>query len=140
MLPTFVGLGSQRSASTWLHSVLKAHPQITMTSRKEANYFGYEIQWHNLNWYTDLFRDPSGFQRGRSVVTSPPGLAPAPPQCRVAKEDNPRSKGCPDHPRSDRTLLEPGDGRAELQKGRAGRPGADRADPAPRGPQAHEPL
>lgn len=60
MLPTFVGLGSQRSASTWLHSVLKAHPQITMTSRKEANYFGYEIQWHNLNWYTDLFRDPSG--------------------------------------------------------------------------------
>jgi len=60
MLPTFVGLGSQRSASTWLHSVLKAHPQITVTSRKEANYFGYEIQWHNLNWYTDLFRDPSG--------------------------------------------------------------------------------
>ena len=60
MLPTFVGLGSQRSASTWLHSVLKAHPQITMTSRKEANYFGYQIQWHNLNWYTDLFRDPSG--------------------------------------------------------------------------------
>lgn len=60
MLPTFVGLGSQRSASTWLHSVLKAHPQITMTSRKEANYFGYHIQWHNLNWYTDLFRDPSG--------------------------------------------------------------------------------
>jgi hypothetical protein len=60
MLPTFVGLGSQRSASTWLHSVLKAHPQITMTSRKEVSYFGYEIQWHNLNWYTDLFRDPSG--------------------------------------------------------------------------------
>ena len=60
MLPTFVGLGSQRSASTWLHSVLKAHPQITMTSRKEANYFGKQIQWHNLNWYTDLFRDPSG--------------------------------------------------------------------------------
>jgi len=60
MLPTFVGLGSQRSASTWLHSVLKAHPQITMTSRKEACYFGNEIQWHNLNWYTDLFRDPSG--------------------------------------------------------------------------------
>ena len=60
MLPTFVGLGSQRSASTWLHSVLKAHPQITMTSRKEVSYFGKEIQWHNLNWYTDLFRDPSG--------------------------------------------------------------------------------
>jgi hypothetical protein len=60
MLPTFVGLGSQRSASTWLHSVLKAHPQITMTSRKEVAYFGKQIQWHNLNWYTDLFRDPSG--------------------------------------------------------------------------------
>jgi len=31
-----------------------------MTSRKEVAYFGNEIQWHNLNWYTDLFRDPSG--------------------------------------------------------------------------------
>ncbi len=116
MLPTFVGLGSQRSASTWLHSVLKAHPQITMTSRKEVAYFGKQIQWHNLNWYTDLFRDPSGL-----------------PTRAIRGDISPWYSRLRRHSVESLRRMIP-DLKAVL------RPGADRADPAPCGPQAHEPL
>lgn len=40
MLPTFLGLGAARCASTWLYHILKLHPQILMTSEKEVSFFG----------------------------------------------------------------------------------------------------
>jgi hypothetical protein len=38
--PNFLGIGSVRGGSTWLHEVLKTHPQIFVpTQRKEVQYF-----------------------------------------------------------------------------------------------------
>lgn len=39
-LPTFVGVGVQRSGSTWLHECLAEHPQVFVPTMKELNFFG----------------------------------------------------------------------------------------------------
>lgn len=54
-LPTFLGLGPSRTASTWLHELLDLHPQIHLTRPKECSFFGKEILRHDLNWYHQRF-------------------------------------------------------------------------------------
>jgi len=39
MLPHFIGIGAQKSATTWLHYILKAHPQVWMPPMKELHFF-----------------------------------------------------------------------------------------------------
>ena len=60
MLPTFLGLGSARCASTWLHNNLCRHPQILMTFEKEISFFGKECLIHDLEWYEQSFRPQKG--------------------------------------------------------------------------------
>ena len=55
-LPTFLGLGSQRCASTWLQRVLQRHPEVGM-ARKEPDYWSREVRRRPLGWYADLFRE-----------------------------------------------------------------------------------
>lgn len=59
MLPTFLGLGSARCASTWLHRILKLHPQILMTEHKEVSFFGNNCLEHGLSWYEATFQPSS---------------------------------------------------------------------------------
>ncbi|RKT44462.1 sulfotransferase domain-containing protein [Thiocapsa rosea] len=40
-LPNFLVIGAQKSATTWLWSLLQQHPDIFMPDRKELNYFCY---------------------------------------------------------------------------------------------------
>lgn len=54
-LPNFLGLGSQRCASSWLYQILKSHPDIIMTSKKETRYFSHNISSKSLEWYSNLF-------------------------------------------------------------------------------------
>lgn len=54
-LPNFLGLGSQRCASTWLYYALNSHPNILMTSKKETRYFSHKITTKSLEWYSNLF-------------------------------------------------------------------------------------
>ena len=37
--PNFLGIGAQKSASTWLHSCLKRHPDVYLPPMKEIHYF-----------------------------------------------------------------------------------------------------
>jgi hypothetical protein len=52
--PTFIGIGVQKCATSWLHEVLQAHPDIYTTEPKEVDFFtaffdrGYE-------WYGRCF-------------------------------------------------------------------------------------
>ena len=40
MLPDFLGIGAQRSGTTWLYEQLRGHPQVVMSSkRKEIHFF-----------------------------------------------------------------------------------------------------
>jgi len=56
-LPDFLGLGSQRCASSWLYQILNSHPKIIMTYKKETRYFSHKITSEKLEWYSNLFKN-----------------------------------------------------------------------------------
>jgi hypothetical protein len=59
--PTFVGIGSLRCGSTWLYQVLKCHPDIKMSDRKEMHFFFMsEMLRHDLDWYVAHFSPRNG--------------------------------------------------------------------------------
>lgn len=55
MLPTFLGIGSAKCGTTWLHRALGSHPHVFVAARKEINYFYKNILWHGLDWYEAHF-------------------------------------------------------------------------------------
>jgi hypothetical protein len=59
--PTFLGIGSLRCGSTWLYRVLKCHPDIKLSDRKEMNFFFLrEMLRHDLDWYETHFESENG--------------------------------------------------------------------------------
>jgi hypothetical protein len=59
--PTFVVIGSLRCGSTWLHQVLKCHPDIQMSNRKEPTFFfTTEMLRYDLGWYESHFAPGNG--------------------------------------------------------------------------------
>ena len=64
-LPTFIGIGVQRSATTWLHDCLKAHPNVFLPDSKELSFFNNErLYSQGESWYRSQF---SG-HRGEAAV------------------------------------------------------------------------
>jgi Sulfotransferase domain len=54
-LPNFLGIGAQRSGSTWLHELLTTHPDVYVPSkRKELNFFDTNYD-KGLAWYESFF-------------------------------------------------------------------------------------
>ena len=55
--PTFIGIGAEKSATTWCHAALNEHPQVCMGRPKEINYFNY---YHDRGeaWYRRHFHRP----------------------------------------------------------------------------------
>jgi len=62
MSPTFINIGPGRCATSWLHEILLAHPDVTMASVKETEYFNSNYHMGN-KWYEDHFAD-----EGKSVA------------------------------------------------------------------------
>ena len=58
--PTFLGIGSARSGSTWLHRALDLHPGIRMTQPKQLEFFEKNMLRFDLAWYLDYFETPEG--------------------------------------------------------------------------------
>jgi len=59
--PTFLGIGSLRCGSTWLYQVLKCHPDIRLSDRKEMGFFFMsEMLQHDLDWYVAHFAPKNG--------------------------------------------------------------------------------
>lgn len=52
--PTFLGIGAQRCATTWLYRILQAHPDVFVTEPKEIDFFSYHYQ-RGLDWYREKF-------------------------------------------------------------------------------------
>ena len=44
MFPDFIGIGAQKSGTTWLHHNLRPHPEIWLPPVKELHYFDQNIQ------------------------------------------------------------------------------------------------
>jgi hypothetical protein len=54
-VPNFLVIGAQRSATTWLHKLLSAHPQVFVPSqRKEVNFFNLNYD-RGYSWYRAFF-------------------------------------------------------------------------------------
>jgi hypothetical protein len=59
--PTFLAIGSMRCGSTWLYEVLRCHPDIRLSDRKEMNFFFMrEMMHHDLDWYEAHFEPGNG--------------------------------------------------------------------------------
>ncbi len=52
--PTFVNIGPGRCATSWLHEILLAHPEVTMAKVKEAEFFNHNYE-KGPDWYDSQF-------------------------------------------------------------------------------------
>lgn len=59
MKPTIIGIGAQKCASSWVHAILGAHPQIGVSDPKELDFFSYYFD-HGYPWYESHFTSLSG--------------------------------------------------------------------------------
>ena len=65
MLPNVIGIGAEKSGSTWLYALLKSHPEIYMSERrKEIDFFNRNYE-KGLSWYESFFPD------GQAVSETP---------------------------------------------------------------------
>jgi Sulfotransferase domain len=61
--PTFVGIGAQKCASTWLHRILAEHPEVAMPEAKEIDFFSYRYD-RGCQWYERCFAGAGRQARG----------------------------------------------------------------------------
>ena len=65
-LPNLVVIGAQKCGTSGLHYILGVHPEISMSSPKELNFFVAERNWpRGVEWYREHF-DPEAAVRGES--------------------------------------------------------------------------
>jgi Sulfotransferase domain len=55
--PDVIGIGAQRTGSSWIYACMYEHPEICMP-RKEINFFSRERNWSKgFDWYEDIFAE-----------------------------------------------------------------------------------
>ncbi len=58
MKPTFIGIGAQKCASSWLYEILRDHPEVCLSPEKEVNFFSYNFdrgyQWYERHFPSNL--------------------------------------------------------------------------------------
>jgi len=57
--PTFLGIGAQKCASTWLHEILDDHPEIFVSDPKEVDFFSHRYD-RGYFWYERHFSKAGG--------------------------------------------------------------------------------
>lgn len=57
MLPTFIGIGPGRTATSMIYEFLLEHPEVSLASgTKETNFFNYEYD-RGIGWYENFYRN-----------------------------------------------------------------------------------
>ncbi len=54
MKPTFIGIGAQKCASSWLYDILADHPEAALSAKKELDFFSYRYE-QGYAWYEQQF-------------------------------------------------------------------------------------
>lgn len=55
--PTFLGIGAQKSGTSWLAYMIGQHPSVCMAIEKEVDYFSSETNYSlGLDWYQSQFK------------------------------------------------------------------------------------
>jgi hypothetical protein len=80
--PTYVGIGAQKCASTWLHLILAEHPEVAVPAIKEIDFFSYHYD-HGYQWYERCFRSAKP-ARARGEISPSYFSDPAVPE-RIAR-------------------------------------------------------
>lgn len=65
--PTFLGIGAQKCATTWLYDILSDHPEVCLSAEKELDFFSYYYDY-GFQWYEKNF---AGSERGTVGEVSP---------------------------------------------------------------------
>lgn len=65
--PDFVGVGVQRSGTTWAGDILSQHPDIYI-KKKEISFFVQNFH-RGYGWYHDFFKDKNGRHAGEMTVS-----------------------------------------------------------------------
>lgn len=58
-LPSFIGIGAPKAATTWLTAVLASHPGIYLPALKETHFFDYPYTQYPFSHYSRFFSDVS---------------------------------------------------------------------------------
>jgi hypothetical protein len=66
-LPTFLGIGVQRSGTTWLHTLLDSHPDVYMPIRRKEIRFFERYYDRGLDWYETFFCPPEEAGRYKAI-------------------------------------------------------------------------
>jgi len=69
MLPTYIGIGAPKSATTWISKCLKEHPNIFMAPKKETYFFDYDRIEGRLDEYERHFERSEGEEAVGEVST-----------------------------------------------------------------------
>lgn len=59
MKPTFIGIGAQKCATTWIYRILFDHPQAWLAQPKEVDFFSYYYGF-GFQWYEQHFCGGTG--------------------------------------------------------------------------------
>lgn len=51
---TFIGIGAQKCASSWLYDILADHPEAALSKKKELDFFSYRYE-QGYGWYERQF-------------------------------------------------------------------------------------
>lgn len=70
MLPTFLGLGAPKCATTWLFQCLQAHPEVYVADVKETNFFIFDTIEGRLDEYRTHFEAAANEQAVGEISVS----------------------------------------------------------------------
>jgi hypothetical protein len=59
MKPSFIGIGAQKCATSWVYRVLEDHPEAVLSEPKELHFFSSYFD-HGYQWYEQHFRGRAG--------------------------------------------------------------------------------
>ncbi len=62
-LPSFLGIGAQKSGTSWLHAMLNNHPDIFVPQKKEVHFFNQNYL-NGVEWYSNHFMFSGSKVRG----------------------------------------------------------------------------
>jgi len=86
--PDFVGVGVQKSGTTWVGEILSQHPDV-LIRKKEISFFIHHFH-RGYGWYHDWFRDKRGRLAGEISVNYIYSPRPSPARCEFYPKFNPR--------------------------------------------------
>lgn len=83
---TFIGIGAQKCASSWLYDILADHPEAALSEKKELDFFSYCYE-RGYGWYERQFPDKPGAKAVGEISPSYFNEASVPERARLYSPD-----------------------------------------------------